>query len=101
MGMYVFVFECNYDWEMLVNLVYFWLLKCCIGGDFGYLVNDIVVVIFICVCYDVLYIVVVVYLFKQNNILLLVVEVIVVLLGVSVGDVLIVDQEEGLFWCIV
>lgn len=97
-GCDVLVFEFNYDIVMLVVSCYLQLLKVWIGGNYGYLSNDVVVEIFVlfeCSCFQYL---VVVYLSQQNNLLELVCQVFGGVFGMDGEDVIVVLQDVGFDW---
>lgn len=83
---------------MLDCLFYFVFFKCCIGGDYGYLVNDVSVEILWLFDKSWFKCVIGVYLSQQNNIFELVCVVIESVFGIIFGEIGIVCQEEGFVW---
>ncbi|WP_354677425.1 MBL fold metallo-hydrolase [Cupriavidus plantarum] len=92
------VLECNHDREMLRNSAYPYSLKRRIGGDFGHLANEIAASILQQVKHGGLRHVVAAHLSKQNNTPELAAGALAEVLGATLEDILIADQELGLGW---
>ncbi|WP_423196645.1 MULTISPECIES: MBL fold metallo-hydrolase [unclassified Cupriavidus] len=97
-GVHALVLECNHDREMLRNSAYPYSLKRRIGGDFGHLANEVAASILAQVAHAGLARVVAAHLSKQNNTRELAAGALAGALGVTLDDILIADQEEGLAW---
>ncbi|MGO4302611.1 MBL fold metallo-hydrolase [Cupriavidus sp. RAF12] len=97
-GVHALVLECNHDREMLRNSAYPYSLKRRIGGDFGHLANEVAASILSQVAHTQLTRVVAAHLSRQNNTRELAAGALAAVLGATLDDILIADQDEGLNW---